>query len=104
MFGKTRTFAVPEKWTLDVNVCGGCDGYAVLDLALFADQAGEAGATGGDALVSEDAGFDATRVTMLTIIHSGSAGIDNLVFELPEPGLVGMLGVALALLGVRRRR
>ncbi len=59
------------------------------------------GEGGGIATASQDALFDPLDVVMLTVIHSGSAGIDNLVF-IPAPSALILL--AGGLLAPRRRR
>jgi hypothetical protein len=79
--GRTRTYAVPQKWTHDISVSGP-DGYKTLDLTTLANQPGEV-VPGGpfDATATEMAGFDATDVVRISIEFSGSGAMDNLVFD-----------------------
>ena len=95
--GDTRTYAVPMFWTFDVQVS--LNGYDTLDLTTLLDQIGE---DGGTATASETAGFDPTDVVQLRVVHTGSAGLDNVVF-IPEPGSALLLAFgSLALLHRRR--
>ncbi len=95
--GAMRTYNVAEHWTFDIFVQGR-GGYDTLDLTSLDPQTGEGG---GLATVSQDALFDPLDVVMLSVIHSGSAGIDNLVF-IPAPSALILL--AGGLLAPRRRR
>ena len=93
--GRTRTYNVGTSWTRDV-FAQGPDGFDTLDLTLLAPQPGEGG---GIATAFEDARFDPLDVVRLTIVHTGSAGIDNLVV-VPAPAALAVLALGLA----RRRR
>jgi len=95
--GATRTYDVPMHWTLDIFVSGR-DGYDTLDLTTLDPQLGEGG---GTATASQDALFDSLDVVKLTLIQSGSAGLDNLVL-IPAPSALILL--AGGLLAPRRRR
>lgn len=95
----TRTYSVPDKWTFDISV-DGPDGWGTLDLTTLAPQNEEG--TGGDATAAQDALFDQTLVTRMTVNFSGSAGIDNLNF-VPGPGSFAALA-GVGLLGLSRRR
>jgi len=95
--GATRTYDVPMHWTFDI-FAQGRDGYDTLDLTSLDPQTGEGG---GIATASQDALFDSLDVVRLTVIHSGSAGIDNLVF-IPAPS--AMILLVAGLLTPRRRR
>ena len=95
--GLTRTYSVPMFWTFDVFV-DGPDGFDTLDLTDITPQTGEGGF---DATAVEDAGFIATDVRTLEIIHDGSAAVDDLsIIPAPSTLLVLMAGLA----GMRRRR
>lgn len=94
--GRTRTYNVPMSWTRDV-FAQGPDGFDTLDLTSLAPQLGEGG---GTATAFQDLDFDPLDVVRLTIAHSGSAGIDNLVV-IPAPPALAVLALGLA---VRRRR
>jgi hypothetical protein len=111
-----RVYHVPEKWTQDVDVCGGlnppaCLGYHTLDLTVTTPQDGEANATGGDAVVSlEDVGFVPSDVVQLDIhFYSAtgtspiSGGIDAIAWA-PEPGAGSLLALGMLGLSVLRRR
>ncbi len=94
--GLARTYSVPSFWTFDISVAGR-DGFDTLDLTTLAPQLGEGG---GIATAVEDAGFNPFDVDSLTVIHTGSAGIDNLSV-IPAPSTLLVLTVGLA--GMRRR-
>ncbi len=95
--GVTRTYAVPRSWTFDV-FADSMGGFDTLDLTTLADQVGEAG---GIATAMQDPLFDPLDVIRLTIVHEGSAGVDNLAF-VPAPS--ALLVVLAGLVGIRRRR
>lgn len=95
----TRTYSIPDKWTFDIDASGP-NGYDTLFLNTIAPQNGEG--TGGDATAVQDALFDQTIVTRMTVNFGGSAGLDNLVF-VPGPGSFAAL-TGVGLLGLARRR
>lgn len=96
--GNTRVYSVPMFWTNDIFVDGRA-GFDTLDLTILTDQVGEGG---GTATAVEDPLFDPVDVIRLTVVHTGSAGIDNLTF-IPAPGALALLGLA-GLMGMPRRR
>ncbi len=98
MNGLTRTYSVPSKWTNDPTISP--LGYDTLLFTTLADQDGEG--VGGPATATEQAGFDPTIVTRMTVNFSGSAGLDDLMF-VPSPAS-GALLVFGALAVSRRRR
>jgi len=116
--GKTRTYDVPSKWTLEgVDNDSPDQGWAVLDLTTLLDQAGEAGATGGDASALEETGFVESGVVKLEVKFSGSGALGTLIFndpsittkgEIPEPStllaLAGMISCFGGAHAFRRRR
>ncbi len=59
------------------------------------------GEAGGIANAMQDPLFDPLDVIRLTIVHEGSAGVDNLAF-VPAPS--ALLVVLAGLVGIRRRR
>ena len=95
--GRTRTYDVPMSWTRDV-FAQGPNGFDTLDLMSLAPQLGEGG---GTATAFQDLDFDPLDVVRLTVIHSGSAGLDNLVV-IPAPPALALLALGLGL-GRRRR-
>ena len=95
--GLARTYSVPNFWTFDISASGP-DGFDTLDLTTLAPQVGEGG---GIATAVEDAGFNPLDVDSLTVIHTGSAGIDNLSV-IPAPSTLLVLTVGLA--GMQRRK
>jgi hypothetical protein len=105
--GNTKLYEVPQMWTLDVSVCGVCDGYKTIDLQTLLAQVPEAGATGLDVPVPTITGaFDLTAVDSLLIRFHGlspSAAVDDLVF-VPEPSTALLIGLGLVGFGVTRRR
>ncbi len=97
--GYLRTYNVGASWTHDIHAQGPI-GWDTLDLTSLASQVGEGG---GTAIVWQDALFDASDVMRLTVELSGSAAIDNLVYNIPAPSaLVAMVGGLLV--PARRRR
>jgi hypothetical protein len=111
-----RIYSVPEKWTQDVDVCGGlnppaCIGYHTLDLTDVNPQSGEPNAIGGDAVVSlEDVGFVPSDVVQLDIHFLSatgtgpiSGGIDAILYT-PEPGVASLLALSMVGLSALRRR
>jgi len=97
--GNVRAYNVGASWTHDIAAQGPA-GWDTLDLTSLAPQVGEGG---GIATAWQDALFDPTDVVRLTIILSGSAAIDNLVFIIPAPSaLVALVGGLLV--PARRRR
>lgn len=107
--GNTRFYDVPSQWTHDISAAPGTDGYNTLDLQTLLPQAPEAGIpllTNEVPSPIEDPGFDPFNVVQLEIQYSGSAALDNLVFEdnpIPEPMSLTLLGLG-GLVVVRRRR
>ncbi len=98
--GRTRTYNVGPSWTRDIFHQGPA-GFDTLDLTSLAAQVGEGG---GTATAFEDLLFDPLDVVRLTVVHSGSAGIDNLVV-IPAPPALAMLALGLATrLSLRTRR
>ena len=93
--GRTRTYNVSSSWTRDIFSQGPA-GFDTLDLTTLAAQVGEGG---GTATAFEDLQFDSLDVVRMTVVHSGSAGIDNLVV-IPAPPALAMLALGLIL---RRR-
>lgn len=98
----TRTFTVNSMFSKDINTCGVCDGFQLLDLTNLAVQVGEGGGTASGV---EDLGFDANDVISLEIQFIGnpsSGGLDNLTF-IPEPALAVLLACGMAAWGLRSR-
>lgn len=93
----TRTYNVPDNWTGQV---GSTQGWDTLDLTTTFSQSGSG--TGGLATFSEDAGFDSTGVTMMTVDLTGSGAINNLTV-VPEPGSFTLFAAACLSLVYRRR-
>ncbi len=97
--GSERLYDIPDKWT---NQYPTPVGYQLLDLTSILDQEGEG--IGGPATVTEDAGFDPFDVVTMTVDFTGSAALDNVVFEttevaaVPEPGTWAMFIGGLAML------
>jgi hypothetical protein len=94
-FGLTRTYAVPSSWTTDVRTA--LNGYQTLNLEMLTNQPAETNAIGGDAIATQNPGFNDRAVVRLEVEIFGqrtSGGIDNVVFLIPEPGtmLLGVLG------------
>lgn len=92
--GNTRVYNVPMEWTGDPSE--GDPGIGTLDLTSIADQPGwESTAT-----ASQDVGFSAIDVVKLEVDFMGSQALDNLVYNVPAPGALALLGLA----AIRRRR
>ena len=105
--GRQRMYAVPMDWTTDIRTAP--KGYHTLSLETLLPQPAEPNASGGDAVASEQAGFNDLQVARLEVRILGSspsAGIDNLVFEIPEPSglLLALLGASAAGFRLRSRR
>ncbi len=97
--GYLRTYNVGGSWTHDIHSQGPI-GWDTLDLTSLASQVGEGG---GMATAWQDPLFDSSDVMRLTVVLSGSAAIDNLVYNIPAPSaLVAMVGGLLV--PARRRR
>jgi hypothetical protein len=103
--GMQRTYMVPTEWTTDAK--DAFNGYQTLNLETLANQPSEPNAAGGDATASEDSGFNNSQVVRLEVRILGSSpsgGIDNLMFSIPEPNgllLIGA-GIIVALCGYGR--
>ena len=98
--GNLRTYNVGGSWTHDIFAQGPI-GWDTLDLTSLASQVGEGG---GMATAWQDPLFDSLDVMRLTVELSGSAAIDNLVFNIPAPpALVALVG-GLIVPARRRRR
>ena len=95
--GLQRVYDVPTKWTTDVTNAPA--GWQTLFLNTLNPQPAEPNATGNDAtVIQNDVGFDSTAVIQLDVLFDGSpssAGMDNLVFIVPEPATVMLLGLGL---------
>ncbi len=96
--GNVRTYHVGASWTHDIHAQGPA-GWDTLDLTSLAPQVGEGG---GTATAWQDPLFDPSDVIRLTVILSGSAAIDNLVFIPAPSALVALVGGLLV--PARRRR
>ncbi len=95
--GLTRVYDVPAGFTHDLR--NSPNGWATLDLTTLADQTGE---TALLATATEEAGFVAAAVAQLAIRLRGSGGVDNLVFAVPEPASLGLVGLGMLALIARR--
>ncbi len=79
--GQTRTYFVEDGWTYGEGADGPPgEGWETVDLTTLDLQIGE---DGGDAIASEDAGYNPTAVVRMTVDFEGSGAMDNLVFGLP---------------------
>lgn len=102
--GRQRMYEVPMDWTTDIRTAP--KGYHTLSLETLFPQPAEPNASGGDATASQDAGFNDFQVARLDVRILGSspsAGIDNLVFEIPEPSAWVLALLAASGAGCRRR-
>ena len=95
--GLTRVYDVPAGFTHSLTHSP--NGWATLDLTTLADQTGE---TALLATATEEAGFDAAAVAQLAVRLRGSGGVDNLVFAVPEPASLGLVGLGMLALIARR--
>ncbi len=100
--GRQRVYNVPNSFTNEVNTDGPA-GFDTLSLLDTMPQLGEGGGTA--TLVSEDMGYDATRVLTLEVDLAGSGGVDNLFIEsiVPTPGAAALFACS-GLAMIRRRR
>ncbi len=107
--GRVRHYDVPSQWTHDIEASPGTQGYNTLSLQTLLAQDPEPGVpilTNQVPAPTQDPGFDPFNVLELEIQFSGSAALDNLVFEdnpIPEPATLTLLGLGGAVL-LRRRR
>jgi len=95
--GNQRVYQVPQDWTGQNDSTQGWD---TLDLTTSFSQPGLG--TGGSATFSEDAGFDPTGVTLMTVTLTGSGAINNIRL-VPEPGSFTLFATACLGLLYRRR-
>ncbi len=98
--GNFRTFNVGASWTHDIYSQGPI-GWDTLDLTSLESQLGEGG---GTATAWQDVLFDSSDVMWLTVELSGSAAIDNLVYNIPAPPVLFALVGGLLVPARRRRR
>jgi hypothetical protein len=105
---RSRTYTAPSNWTTQVTDAP--KGWHTLSLETLLNQPAEPNATGGDATVVQDAGFNDQDVARLEVKFFGvtpSGAIDNLRFSavvIPEPGSLVLSGVAIAACFVSRSR
>jgi hypothetical protein len=98
--GRQRIYEVPTEWTTDITDAP--SGYQTLRLDTLMPQSAAPNAAGDDATAIQDPGFNGFSVRRLEVRILGSspsAGIDNIVFAIPEPsaGILALLG-AMAML------
>ena len=102
--GRQRTFDVPTEWTTDITDAP--IGYQTLSFETLMPQPAAPNAAGDDATASQDPGFNDFSVRRLEVRILGSspsAGLDNIVFAIPEP-TAGTLAIAAAIGLFCRRR
>lgn len=97
-----RIWTVPNLWTTN----DGTESDPTSAILLLDNLVAQQGRVGGpDATFTQDAGFDISLVTTMTVDFDGSAALDDIVITniIPAPGAAVLLGLG-GLVAIRRRR